>query len=477
MRRAVVVALAGVLLGVVLGLLRLQANVREELEGARAQAELGALLAQLPRQADAPALAALRQWQASGELRHLRLSLRDAHGAELLAPHAGPDDASPQASLALLDHLSNLSTWLPAPEPFTVSWPVARPDGAHWQVSLHAEPANEQREAWAFMLEGVALLALVAALMLLVMRWNIRRALQPLGALLAAIGELGQGRRGALLNPPALRVAELHAIGTALRELAQALGEAEQRQRGLVQQLIRVQDDERQRLARELHDEFGQHLTALRVDAAWLLRQLEDRPAAHGVLAGMAAQLERIQQDIRSLLARLRPLPEATGLTPSQQLAQLGEQLAALVAGWQRAAGASTRYGLALRVEDAQGCPAGWPPQAVAVLPEGLCATLYRISQEALTNVARHADARQVQLDLLWQCPAQDGAPARLRWEVRDDGRGVADLAAAMLRGNGLAGLQERLWAQGAELRGEAVAQAEAERPGLCLSARWELTP
>jgi len=517
MRRAVVVALAGLLLGLWLGLMRLQTNVREELEAARVLATLSERLALLAQQDDAQALRAMRDWQAQGELRHLSLRLSDARGANLLPspPAEAPDELPPP--LAWLTH------WLPPPPPFTVAWRLPRPGGEFWSVALSAQPHNEQREAWQFTLEGVGVLALVATLMLLVMRWNTRRALAPLAVLLGAIGQLREGQREPLHQLPPMPVAELQAVAQALRELAQALAQAEAQQRHLVQQMISLQDDERQRLARELHDEFGQHLTALRVDAAWLLRRWRDaaaassaeslanppaslHPEAYGVLQGMAGQIERIQQDIRATLARLRPLPAGLAQQSAPaQLAELGQLLAELVQGWQRAPGVGCAFALDLAVLGAQGQRQPWPSaQAAALaalpgllpvdgqpadalpadglptgalpageLPAGLAAALYRISQEALTNVARHAQARQALLCLHWLAPPAPGQAAQLLWQVQDDGLGLPELGAALRRGNGLAGIKERIWAQGAEL--EYGPARSATPPGLRLAARFSL--
>ena len=88
-------------------------------------------------------------------------------------------------------------------------------------------------------------------------------------------------------------IGELQAIATALRELANALEGAEQQRRVLSQQVLTLQEDERQRIARELHDEFGQRLTALRADAAWLARRIGQDPQAHAVVSAMAPNAKR----------------------------------------------------------------------------------------------------------------------------------------------------------------------------------------
>ena len=111
-------------------------------------------------------------------------------------------------------------------------------------------------------------------------------------------------------------VRELEAVAALLRHLAGALDAAQARRRLLSQQLLSLQEDERARLARGLHDEFGQRLTALRVDAAWLSRRLAGQAEAAPVIAGMAAQCKQIQHDIRSWLTRLQPFGPAEPAPP-----------------------------------------------------------------------------------------------------------------------------------------------------------------
>ncbi|MEN9485862.1 MAG: hypothetical protein RJB37_3742, partial [Pseudomonadota bacterium] len=224
-------------------------------------------------------------------------------------------------------------------------------------------------------------------------------------------------------------------------------------------------------IARELHDEFGQRLTALRFDAAWLARQVADQPELLGVVQGMSARCAEVQQDIRQMLVDLRPFgpvgsEAATGTLPLDRLCAM---LEALVQGWRDTRSATT-FSLTLDL----------PPGREAIeLPLDLALTVYRISQEALTNAARHAQARHITLQLRLE-PAPDG-PDRgwLHWSVRDDGVGLAGAAAALQRGNGLGGMQERVWAQGGEwqvLDGENV-RLDTEWPGLLLRARLPLNP
>lgn len=464
MRGALAVALSGLLLALLLGLWRARDDMRHELDGAVRLADAMALLAErtggAPRSRD-ELLAALQALQAGGGLRHLHLQLRDTEGRALLQSAVEPE---PHAALAWLLALNRRV--FPPPAPEAVSWPLARPGGEVWQLQLQASPEAEQREALERLIELLGLLAVGSVVMLAVMYWNVRRSFKPLRPLLGAIARIERQELAPLRDLPAMPIGELDAIARALRHLAGALGEAEDARRHLSGQLLTLQEDERSRLARELHDELGQHLTALRVDAAWLQRRLAGQAELATVAAGMGAQCERVQHEVRALLTRLRPLDaldaahSTQGHQGGESVARLQALLQTLVHAWTKSPGQATRYAL---VFDDDGI------EADATLPRALVLAVYRISQEALTNVARHAHASEARLQV---CVRRVGDGGELQWTVQDDGRGLDD-AAAWQRGNGLAGLKERIWAAGGDLEwGAADAWPERATPGLRLHAR-----
>lgn len=479
MRRAGVVALAVVLLALGLGLLQVNDDIAGEADAAMTLANLMAQLGLLSQSDDHRALAALRAIQDGHPLRHLELRVHAGDGRLLLAP---PPPAPAPVPLRWL--LSLHRELLAAPDARRVAWQVTRPDGGHWTVSLTASHEGERREAMANLGSVMLLLLLCVAGLLLVMRWNVRQAFAPLGRLLAAIAGIELRNAHAVLSLPTMPIRELEAVAAALRHLGGALEAAEVQRRLLSQQVLTLQEDERARLARELHDEFGQRLTALRVDAAWLARRVAGQPALMSVVEGMSAQCERVQGDIRALLTRLQPFgPDAQaddGLVAGESLARLADLLQALVASWAPPGRElPTAYSLDLVWREHDGSCNAWPAGEAAAslrLARPLLLTLYRISQEALTNVARHAGARQAVLRLQLSGRAAPGAPLQLAWSVTDDGSGVPAPAVSMQRGNGIAGIQERVWAQGGDLRLTAARPGSAA-PGLCLQAdfstRW----
>lgn len=459
MRRAILVGLLAVGLALLVGLQRTQEAIDEEVEAAMTLAAVMARLGTLASVDDRSALESLRAMQAERLLRHLDLNIRTADGRLLLAP------PPPQAS-GLMDRLVRLHRdHLSEPETRSVSWPVTRPTGAPWTVTLHASSEGERHEAITDLAGIVVALVGCIAGLLLVMRWNMQRAFAPLADLLDAISGIERQALEPVRRLPTMPIRELESIAVALRHLAGGLEQAEGERRLLSQKVLTLQEDERTRLARELHDEFGQRLTALRFDAAWLLRQVADRPELRSVVQGMSDRCGEVQRDIRQLLVQLRPFgPAGEGVDPGTlPLERLVSMLDALVRSWQETR-TGTHCALTLAL----------PPLPETTLPRDLALTVYRISQEALTNVARHAQAQRVELCVRLLLSA--GGPGRgwLHWSVRDDGIGLGQPAAALQRGNGLGGMQERVWAHAGQWR---ILPGTAAWPGLALQAWLPLNP
>ncbi|HXG09443.1 MAG TPA: ATP-binding protein [Gemmataceae bacterium] len=192
----------------------------------------------------------------------------------------------------------------------------------------------------------------------------------------------------------------------------------------LSRQLLAAQEAERRRLARELHDQIGQALTAVKINLQALRRSF---PESADRLDESITLVERTLQDVRDLSLDLRPsLLDDLGLVPALEW-YLDRQ--------------AQRAGLDVRL-DAEPLAGPVPPEV-----ETAC---FRIVQEAVTNVLRHARARHVWVELR---PSGE----ELRLAVRDDGIGF-DVAAAEERAArgaslGLLGMQERALLVGGQLQ------------------------
>ena len=186
-----------------------------------------------------------------------------------------------------------------------------------------------------------------------------------------------------------------------------------------------VMEEEQKRIARDIHDELGQSLTALRIDLDWLDEHPHDQGASAKVKR-MSDILVKTVDSVRRITSRLRP----------GMLDDLG--LAAAIEWQVEQFGARTRIPCKLEMnrDDFE-------------LDERLSISIYRIIQEALTNVLRHAAASLVQVSLVQN-------EGKITLEVRDDGRGFQ--SASKPRSYGLLGIEERVHILGGKVNIESEA-------------------
>ena len=203
------------------------------------------------------------------------------------------------------------------------------------------------------------------------------------------------------------------------RELEAAREEL--RQLALATQTAREQ--ERARMARELHDELGQALTALKMDVAWLHNNLgadADRLAQR--TQAMSALLDSTMAATRRIAADLRPLILGDlGLGPALE--------------W-LAGDFSRRHGVACALRVAADC---------AELPDPVASALYRIVQEGLTNIARHAGATQAAVNL-------DRKGRQVLLHLQDNGRGFDPASPQAAGRSGIKGIRERVYLLGGQV-------------------------
>ena len=211
------------------------------------------------------------------------------------------------------------------------------------------------------------------------------------------------------------------------RELDVQLAGALAENRRLTQQYVQVQESERRALARDLHDELGQYLNAIKIDAVGLRDRLKADPVALATAAQMIANIDLVQVAVIGLIRQLRP----AGLDEFG----LAGALEHCVAEWR---GRLPHTELDLTIDADLGD-----------LDEVHRLTVYRLVQEALTNVARHSQASRVEVSVSTQvAPAPAGRCVVAR--IADNGFGAkADAASS---GLGLVGMRERVEALGGTL-------------------------
>ena len=207
------------------------------------------------------------------------------------------------------------------------------------------------------------------------------------------------------------RALEFAASRRAQAEAAQALAESRQRLVDLTEHLQSSIDRERADIAREIHDDIGGSLAAVKLDLAWLARRNSDAATQRHVQAALAMTEHALGASQR-IMRNLRPAVLDQGLMAALQwLTQTF----------------SERTGLDVRLQG----------RLRLAVPPRLEMVAYRTAQEALTNVLKHAQASQVWLDV-------SDLEGYLTLEISDNGRGAASPELAKLQSFGLLGLKER---------------------------------
>jgi two-component system sensor histidine kinase UhpB len=327
----------------------------------------------------------------------------------------------------------SLPAWFVAlvhPEKTAVKVPISI-NGKPGSLVITSHPNDEMTEIWDGIVTQLQVGSAIALALFLITMMVVNRALAPIQTLSEAMTKIETGDYDTRVKPDG--PPELAAICTKLNHLAAVLGDAVEDKRRLAERVVSLQDVERKEIARELHDEFGPYLFALRAHAGALMRIADAREPNTDALrkhgGAILEQVNALQQFNRRVLEKLRPV----GLT------ELGlrEALGALLRLW----GESHPD---VAIETAISPSLGESGETADL-------TIYRVVQEALTNVFRHAGATCVSVTIE---PAEQpsgvargGGCARVR--VRDNGGGMRP---DQRLGLGLTGMRERILALGGTL-------------------------
>ena len=318
-------------------------------------------------------------------------------------------------------------------QPPTTVQSIDFPDG---RLVLQSDASRAALDAWEqFSQMALTALALLVAVNVVVY-WVVGRTVKPFGRIVAALNRMEAGELDVTLPP--LPGTEAAAIGAAFNRMVQGVRErleAERRasraeselsdRRDLSRWIERHLEQERKLIARELHDELGQSVTAIRSLALSVAQRTEaSDPAAHQAARVIADESSRLYDAMHGLIPRLAPLVlDAFGLADA--LRDLAER--------SRVSQPQAQIELSVDLGELQ-------------IGNEAALALYRAAQEGLTNALRHGQARRVSIAL-----RAEAGGARL--EVRDDGEGLAPDWREKARDDGghygLRWLQERVQALG----------------------------
>jgi two-component system sensor histidine kinase UhpB len=314
------------------------------------------------------------------------------------------------------------------PEQTTVGVPIAANGRSLGSLVITSHPTDEIAEIWDGIVTQIEVGSAIAAALFLITMTVVSRALEPIKSLADAMSSLEAGHFDTHVTPSGSP--ELAAICSKLNHLASVLKAAVEDKRRLAERMVSLQDVERKEIARDLHDEFGPYLFALRAHTSSLTRLADaaapDLDALRQHIGAISDQVNALQQFNRRVLERLRPVG----------LAELGlaDALAALMRLWR-----DTHPGVVIETSISP---------SLGTRGETAELTIYRVIQEALTNVFRHAGATRVDIAVGPAAPRRTGAveTGAIMVSVRDNGAG---LPADHKQGFGMLGMRERVLALG----------------------------
>ena len=340
-------------------------------------------------------------------VRHLKVDFFDAEGRlreTNRGSHFSPDGVDPPFwFIRLLDISSVLN------EPKRKS--IVLNGRLLGELVVTPDPSFELREIWSDSSDLLATAAVFALGMLLLVYMAVRYTFRPVKQIIGGLNQIEQGEYDSRL--PDFRQIELREISDKFNSMASTLEQTVRNNHRLTQQIINLQEEERKRLARDLHDEVGQYLTAIHVDASAIVASRKLTLAKESAQA-IARVTRQMMVTIQDLLARLRP----------RVLDELGLSLALaeLIHHWRdRNRGIAVTSVIAANLRPVE---------------ESVAITLYRLLQECLTNISKHSGAKHVNIEVR-------ETVAGLWLNVVDDGMGFDPQQRT--RGYGLAGMQERV--------------------------------
>jgi two-component system, NarL family, sensor histidine kinase UhpB len=299
-------------------------------------------------------------------------------------------------------------------------------NATYGRITAVADAEVQIAEAWRNVNALLGLTAITVFALCLLVYFAMARALRPTREIVLGIERLERGDLSARL--PQYELVELQKMSAGFNRLAGSLEQTIGERAELMRKLVNLQEEERRFLARELHDEFGQCLAAVNAIASGLIQTAEQR---YPELVGEGEQLARtgahMMEVLRSMLLRLRPAGiEELGLV---------ESIKGLVAQWK---GGRARIDLEIKGNFDH-------------LPEATTIAIYRLVQECLTNVSKHAAATNVRVRLERFEPQAGRSEGSIDVLVEDNG--VADATGLSFSPKlGLLGMRERIAALGGQL-------------------------
>ena len=309
-----------------------------------------------------------------------------------------------------------ICSWIPVPQADVVR-PISYRDKPYGSVVVTTEPAAIFAAIWNEVSGMLGLTALVIGAICILQYRAISEVLRPTKNILAGLDRLAHGDLSSRL--PHFRLIELQRISETFNALAASLERTTREKMQLAAKLVDHREQERLDLARDLHDELAQNLSAMSAVAASIKATAEaECPALVPEARNLSQISMAVMRVLRTTLRALRP-PEIDDFG-------LAASLAVLARDHEQLAGGGLKISLEINGD-------------LGALPPTAASHVYRIVQEGLTNINKHAHGAHARVDLGFRPEAGDPNTSERRWlalTIENDGRGAADSGMAA-EGNG----------------------------------------
>lgn len=349
--------------------------------------------------------------------RHLRILVMSRSSLDNMIP--------PQAVVELS---SNAPLWferLVKPPPIEYRRIFSGPGLPSTVIVIRADPSDEITEVWYETRNVLLFLLLFIIAANILVYFTLGRDLAPIESILQGLERIEKGDYQSRL--PRFKLPELGRISEKINHMAAALMQSKTENRYLAQQSLKIQEQERRNLARELHDELGQSLSAIKAVAVSMDKNpMGEVESIRNGTKAIISFSEHMYEVARDMMQRLRPsVLDEFGLLKALQ---------EMIDKWNAShEDVFCHFACGEALDD---------------LDEEAAINLFRIVQESLTNVAKHAGASDVIISIMREKDVNEWE--RLKLTIQDNGRGFS--VAQSPAGMGLLGIRERAEAMNGQL-------------------------
>ncbi len=306
---------------------------------------------------------------------------------------------------------------------------ITTSDNKVTDIVIRADPSDEISEVWQDSKDVLLMFVLSVVLSILAVYYTLGRDLAPISIILNALDGIERGEYR--LRLPQFHLKELSLISEKFNLMAGVLEQTREENRQLTQRSLAIQERERQHLAHELHDELGQSIAAIKAVATSINQSGQDQKSLQDSVSTILDVSNRMYDVARGMMRRLRPaVLDEFGLIRALQ---------DMIDDWNS-------------VHEDVFCQFEFNGD-FSSLNEDERISIYRIVQESLTNVIKHSQATnvQIQLDSTGVEPDRENFSYRLRLKIKDNGIGF--LPGSIKRGLGFLGMHERVDALSGKLK------------------------